>query len=128
MDQILNEKYLTMVIKQNGDYTIGLLSMLERNIGNATGWYTINVGVDKEMISVIISGDDYRIPKIPTLKEIQNQKHFLSQNESMLNKKATEIANKWDPDCDNYIIGDCAFVFDDQTAFTESKLRELIKK
>lgn len=126
MDQILNEKYLTMIIKQNGECTIGFLSMLERNMGQTTGWYAISVS--GEIVSVVISGDDYRIPKNPTQQEVLKQQHYLAQYGNQVNKKATEIANLWDRDCNNYIVGNCAFVFDTQTSFTESKLYELMKK
>ncbi len=126
---LLDEKFLTLVVKKDKSCTIGMFSMQERGMENANNsWSVIHVG--NEMISVIYA-DDYRIPKTQVhnndnITDKNRQESFWRKNKTSFNQKASRIANHLDQQHVNCIIGDCAFVFEQPTSFTEASLQELV--
>jgi len=134
---IFDVTYLTMIIKTDGTYLIDMLTkkyidshFKQYNQYDEADHYIVNnvLTNSNEDIS-LISKANYKIPKKETLQqEKQEQFLFLQTNKNLFNRKASYIANHLDKKNINCIIGDCAFVFNNETFLTEKKLRELVEK
>ena len=131
IQRILNEEFLTLIVKIDGTYLIGMFSQLERDKHikenyNEVSWSAITF--ENETISLFYK-DDYRISAISaTNKDKSNQLTFWIDNNNLYNSTASLIANELDNTNVNCIIGNCAFVFDHNTNFTKEKLDILIEK
>lgn len=132
IDKILSIKYLTLIVKIDGTYLIGDISqadrdkLLEKEYPNV-GWSVIDHDDAPEGISVIYR-DNYRIDKIggTNHSDKKGQQLFWRENIQMFNLVASRIANKLDKNFSNCIIGNCAFVFEDPTNFSEDKLSAMV--
>lgn len=134
LNHIFNEEeFLTLIVETNGTCLVGMFSQTTRNEHirlpySYINWSTAIPETSNEIISLFYE-DDYRISKkSATEQDKSSQKQFLQENKTLFNSKATCIANDWDKMDTNCIIGNCAFVFDHSTNFTEEQLWTVVDK
>ncbi len=133
-EKILNEKFLTLIIEVNGDYSIDYFSINDRrsffNFDDdiSSSAITYSNGQYREVVS-LFHKDNYRITQnCPSQNDKLEQENFKMDNSALFNPIASLMANKLDNNDISCIIGDCAFVFEDTTMFAEVVLRELMEK
>jgi len=128
IEDIRNEKFLTLIIKIDGKCSIGNNSINDRNTqfnmyDAEVSWSAINYF--GESITVIYK-DDYRISK--DNQDNTDQKKFWGENKDLFNHLASRIANYFDQIHTNCILGTCAFIFDEPTNITDDMLQKLVEK
>jgi hypothetical protein len=99
------------------------------NLSDNVSWSTMNYSYGEHKGSaILIYKDNYKIPKNGTsYHDKLEQETFKIDNNLLFNPIASCIANILDDDKINCITGDCSFVFEDNTNFTEGILHELIQ-
>lgn len=136
IEKILNEKYLMLIVKKDGQYLIDHLTFDQRDkeieieINKSPDYSVIGFGPDHLDESIILSyGKNYKVHKnTKDQKDFMCQNNFLIKNKEQHNYIATCIANHLDDTYINCIIGNCAFVVNDSTIITKTKLENLIEK
>ncbi len=133
IERILNEKFLTLVVKPNGNCSIGNYSINDRKklfkFDDNVSWSAISYSYEEyEGPISLVHKDNYRISKTWPSNHKLEQEKFKTKNALLFNQTATRIANNLDGDNLHCVIGTCAFVFDANTIFTESMLHILVEK
>lgn len=121
----LDIKFLTLMISQQGNFFIGRITTIERHeMFNKIPCFSSTIGLLTDLITVI-SPSDHQIPFHSTQSDFNGRLGFMAQNAQSYNVRATRLANSMDNKHTHCIVGDCAFVFDTNTNFTEDILHRL---
>lgn len=109
-----NIKEMTLFVMMDGSHQIGMFSLYERNEildGPVNVGYSYIFHPDESKAVSVFYAENYRTDKIQTPSQKENQITFWRNYKKIFNLKASRIANIWDKNYKNCIVGNCAFVF-----------------